>query len=443
MTAIAAEELLDRKVGRFLTHFANKYSSLVSLNDLLNEIKGSHWEDLVSRIRKIDLEIEKERNESKLKELKEQKRLLKSELAAVTLSGVGHRKEPTNKTEPSFAPSGLLQIDLDKKDHPHLTSPEMFDLLKSDPHILACFLSPSGGVKGICAISQDEDDHLGCFMSAECHFRQLGLTIDPAPKNPKSLCYLSYDPEPYVATGMVETFSPIEVEKPLVHTMTQSPNHIITQSPKNKEEYKIGSRLEMIRSKKQIEEAVEKWKKSSEENPALIKFWDDMIERRYKPERGNRNHDLCDFIAYSMCRLSREIALDFAKLMRELWDSVYNDPMEQHMYEASMQWKACEYSFRGSLNAEEKEIYEELDDRRRSAFRICRGLAFYEDSKTTRGDFFLSCRDFGNRIGVSFKYASKLLNEFAFDFDIIKEEERGVLEGRKATRYKWMFISLE
>ena len=97
----------------------------------------------------------------------------------------------------------------------------------------------------------------------------------------------------------------------------------------------------------------------------------------------------------------------------------------------------------GSLNAEEKEIYEELDDRRRSAFRICRGLAFYEDSKTKRGDFFLSCRDFGNRIGVSYKYASRLLNEFAIDFDIIKEEERGVLEGRKATRYKWMFISLE
>ena len=79
---------------------------------------------------------------------------------------------------------------------------------------------------------------------------------------------------------------------------------------------------------------------------------------------------------------------------------------------------------RGSLNAEEKEIYEELDDRRRSAFRICRGLAFYEDSKTKRGDFFLSCRDFGSRIGVSYKYASRLLNEFAIDFDIIKEEER-------------------
>ena len=59
MTAIAAEELLDRKVGRFLSHFANKYSSLVSLNDLLNEIKGSHWEDLVSRIRKIDLEMKR------------------------------------------------------------------------------------------------------------------------------------------------------------------------------------------------------------------------------------------------------------------------------------------------------------------------------------------------------------------------------------------------
>ena len=107
-----------------------------------------------------------------------------------------------------------------------------------------------------------------------------------------------------------------------------------------------------------------------------------------------------------------------------------------------MQRKACEYSFRGSLNAEEKEIYEELDDRRRSAFRICRGLAFV-DSKTKRGDFsyLAEILEAGSVFPTNMRV--DLLNEFAIDFDIIKEEEEGSFGGRKATRYKWMFISLE
>ena len=53
-----------------------------------------------------------------------------------------------------------------------------------------------------------------------------------------------------------------------------------------------------------------------------------------------------------------------------------------------MQRKACEYSFRGSLNAEEKEIYEELMIEGGVHFGFVE-FAFYEDSKTKRGDFFL------------------------------------------------------
>jgi hypothetical protein len=109
------------------------------------------------------------RRSSKLRKSK-----LKSKLAAVTVSGLGHRKLNTNKKEPPFVHSGLLQIDLDRKDHPQLSSSKMLELLKSDPHVVACFLSPSGGVKGICAISQNEDDHLGCFLAAEEHFKADG-----------------------------------------------------------------------------------------------------------------------------------------------------------------------------------------------------------------------------------------------------------------------------
>ena len=139
----------------------------------------------------------------------------------------------SNKTEPPFVHSGLLQIDLDIKDHPNLSSQEMLKTLKSDRHVVACFLSPSGGVKGVCAISQNEQDHLGCFLAAEKHFKGMGLKIDGQPKNRKSLCYLSHDPNPYIATGEIELFQPIEVSVDHVDTNTQCHKYTSTKRLNN------------------------------------------------------------------------------------------------------------------------------------------------------------------------------------------------------------------
>lgn len=437
MTAIRAEELLKRKVGRFLTHFANRWSSNSSLKDVLGEVRGSHWKAKVDEIRQLEVKINSDISETHSRDLKTKKSKLKSELPAVMISGVGNRKPRINKTEPSFVHSGLLQIDLDMKDHAQLTSAEIIELLKNDPHILACFLSPSGGVKGICAISQNEEDHLGCFLAAEEHFKRLGLIIDKQPKNTKSLCYLSHDPNPYIASGDVIEFKPLEHRNHLVHTMTQSPNDSITQKLNNSEEYNIRGVVEKIGITKQIDEKVLKWKEMEGESSGRIKIWEEMIERRYIPKEGCRNDDLCDFIAYSISRLDRGVALEMAMLMRELWAAVYNDPIDQHMYEARFQWDACEYSFTAILGEAEKMIYKALDERRRSVFRIFRGLAFYEDGKASKGEFFLSCRDLGNRLGISYKYANRLLNEFAYDFGLICEIEKGLLSGRQATRYGW------
>ena len=436
MTAIRAEELLKRKVGRFFTHFANKWSSNPSLNNVLVEVRGSHWKSKVEEIRQLEAKINSDISETHSKELKTKKRKLKSELPAVMISGVGDRKSSARKTEPSFDHSGLLQIDLDIKDHPNLSSQEMLETLMSDRHVVACFLSPSGGVKGICAISQNYDDHLGCFLAAEKHFKKLGLKIDGQPKNMKSLCYLSYDPNPYIVSGKVEAFDPIPIEKQLVHTMTQTPNHSITQLPKNTEEYNTMSFFEKISITMKIEERVARWKETEGLDSSRLKLWEEMIERRYKPSQANRNNDLCDFIAYSICRLDREVALVLAELMHELWNPVYNDPITQHMYEADFQWHACEYSYRAILGEEEKMIYSQLDPRRRSVYRIVRGLAFYDEGKTSKGEFFLSCRGLGSRIGISYKYANKLINEFAYDFGIIEEIKSGVLTGRKASLYR-------
>ena len=438
MTVIRAEELLTRKVGRFLTHFADGWSSNPSLKHVLGEVRGSHWKTKIEEIRQIEAKINSDISETDTKELTNKKRKLKSELPAVMISGVGNRKSSARKTEPAFVHSGLLQIDLDKKDHPNLHSQEIMKVLKSDRHVLACFFSPSGGVKGVCAISENEDDHLGCFLAAEKHFKELGLKIDGQPKNMKSLCYLSHDSNPYIASGDIEIFKPLPVTDEYVDTNTQTHKHSTTQRLKNSEEYVYKSRLEKIRTKKKIKERVAEWKEGLDplRDEWVLQNWD-LIEERYTPMKGCRNRDLCDFIAYSVSRYSKEVALDLACLMRELWDEVYNDPMDKHMYEAKKQWSACEYSFTGIMTKEEKEIYDELNDSQKSIFRICKGLSLYEKKDSRRGEFFLSCRELGKRIGVSHEKANRMLREFSDEFELIKIIEVGKAAGRKATIYRW------
>ena len=148
MKVIRAEELLNRKVGRFFSHHSVKWNSDPSLKQVLDEVRSPHWKELVEKIRKVENLINKASTSEEKKKLETEKSLLKSKLAAVTISGLGHRKLSKNKLEPQFIHSGLLQIDLDKKDNPLLSSSKMKELLKNDPHVVASFLSPSGGVKG-------------------------------------------------------------------------------------------------------------------------------------------------------------------------------------------------------------------------------------------------------------------------------------------------------
>ena len=115
MTALRVEELLNRKVGRFLSHHSIKWNSDPSLKQVLGEVRGPHWEKLVEKIRKVENSINKVSTSEEKKKFETEKSSLKSKLAAVTISGLGHRKLSKNKLEPQFIHSGLLQIDLDRK----------------------------------------------------------------------------------------------------------------------------------------------------------------------------------------------------------------------------------------------------------------------------------------------------------------------------------------
>lgn len=116
---------------------------------------------------------------------------LKNALPAVTVSGLFKTRKQLSK------PTGLICIDIDKKDNPKLKTTNIVD-----KDCLAQFVSCSGeGIKIIyrCTPVTDPAQHRRVFDAAVERLAKIGLDIkaDPIVKSLKSLQYVSFDPNVY------------------------------------------------------------------------------------------------------------------------------------------------------------------------------------------------------------------------------------------------------
>jgi len=98
-------------------------------------------------------------------------------------------------------------------------------------------------------------------------------------------------------------------------------------------------------------------------------------------------------------------------------------------------------SYDYSLSDVERQFYWQLTARDKVAFRICRRLAL--GSRTRKGDgrFYLSCRNLGNRLGVSDMTAFRILRKFQKEGLIaVVQKGRVWKKGHKdvATVYEWL-----
>ena len=93
--------------------------------------------------------------------------------------------------------SGRLQIDIDSLGLKQAL--EVRELLASDPHIEAVFLSPSRrGVKAAMKIPicLDDKEHKQAFQAARRYIKEkYNLIIDESCKDVRRLCFFSYDPQ--------------------------------------------------------------------------------------------------------------------------------------------------------------------------------------------------------------------------------------------------------
>ena len=109
--------------------------------------------------------------------------------------------------------SGLLCGDMDELGQQLVRTREK---LKSSPHLVALFVSPTGqGLKVVFCVPTDGAKHRGSFRAVEKHVRDLtGIQIDESGKDVGRLCFMSYDPELYHNPNATELEPLPEPEKP-------------------------------------------------------------------------------------------------------------------------------------------------------------------------------------------------------------------------------------
>jgi hypothetical protein len=418
------EELFNRQISYFVSHFEQTKARDISLSNLIDEIRNGIHEELIHRIR----------NEPN----KSIRSKLKSKLPAVTISGVGNRMQKSESSEEEWSHSGLLQLDFDLSDNPHFCADEIMEYLWNDPYCVSCFLSPSGGVKGIAVIPEDLNLHKASFLAAkEYYYNQFELKIDDRPKSFRSLCYLSYDSEIHIREESVCMFEPLSDTQ---NTVSQSHSYTVSQDTvySDTEEY-ICESVSMVSPALHLERIELNWMNDPNSDPKEVQLWEKFVHDRYEPNFSERNKILCDFVAYSFNRMSQGNTYVLSRVMRKLWDSICNDSLEQHLREAESLWHGCQNTFIQSITSQERDIYKILQiEDNRATFRICRDLATETQRFKILGGFFLSARELGVRLSLPPMKAWKIIRKFK-KFNIIKETKTGTIGSNgKASEFLWL-----
>jgi hypothetical protein len=160
-----------------------KVAGTAFLVDIIEEIKDDAYADKVKKVREQERKS-KAHDKAKLA------------LGSFTVSGVFSKKRagfPETHT-------GLIQGDVDGKDHPDLTVEEMRAKVINHRSLVACFTSPSGdGLKLIMktGVATDKADHVHRFESMKTEMTRLGLKVDASCKDPARLCFYSHDPDAF------------------------------------------------------------------------------------------------------------------------------------------------------------------------------------------------------------------------------------------------------
>jgi hypothetical protein len=188
------KSILDKQVSLFASYTKPEAANTHSL---LEWLTTDEYKKEVTKIRKCN-------NETARKQLKQG-------LPAVTPSGVF---EGCRRADKLVEHSGLICLDIDRKDNPDLPDWDAVKGHLSNYSSLAyCGLSVSGNGLFVVVPIKHFDQHLQHFFALQQFFQVgLGITVDKACKDVSRLRGISYDPHPYI-NHSAEVFDAIVLPK--------------------------------------------------------------------------------------------------------------------------------------------------------------------------------------------------------------------------------------
>lgn len=186
---ITAEIILNCKVS-YQNDTWGKVSKQITIDDVLNEIKGGKYFNHIEKLRKL---LEQGDDESYKAE--------KLKLPAITFCGTFNevRKKDNLKEY-----NRLIVIDIDKLTKEELT--QTISYLKKDKYVFSFWISPShNGIKGLVLLKYnfeiiDTDTcHRSAFDKLSNHlFTTYKIKLDSSGSDTTRLCFMCYDPNLYI-----------------------------------------------------------------------------------------------------------------------------------------------------------------------------------------------------------------------------------------------------
>ena len=179
--------------------------------------------------------------------------------------------------------------------------------------------------------------------------------------------------------------------------------------------------------------------------PELAELYEKFIEPKFQAAAGHRNGFIVEAAPFIFRVVSAPLALQLLEFFYEMHTGFFKDPPEQHRYEAKKMIESVTASYCDSLNEIERKIYEALRDIERDAFRILRDLALWPQPKGKPFQFFMSCKQLGDRLQIDRQRACRLLRRFQNEYGLIECVVKGKPwtpgEEPRASEFRWLLIS--
>lgn len=405
----------------------------VALGAILEDIRRGRWSQEIARVRLANTKKKADRLKVEL---------LPAFKPSGTFAGL--------KDESFVAHSGVLCLDFDNLTMAN--SHEVRQALRSDHHVVAGFTSPRHGIKAfVPVIARNAAEHHACYEAARAHFAGIlpeGVCPDEKPKGIGSNCFVSHDPNAWLATTPRTAFQPIN------HTggCDIAIGHVIESNEKELPSLSA-SGSEVIESARTDPSESEQGAVSTRTPPpapiALPLFVEKEIWPKWVANIRHRPAERNNTIRTRVPILLNLVHEDVVALLMLRWFDIalpgtFGDPRQRHLYETMVMIKGCLESWPKQErlhNADAQKYLELRDARQRATFRICHSLSLTKENRDLR-TFFLSAEHLAHRLGVPHSQIGDRQLEYL--------KERGVLEqvsvgprwtpGQKASasRYRWL-----